>query len=53
MVRLVQDKPLQTGKIPHFDVLDEEQIARLKGQIDRTPQEAGIAFRDDPKAVEL
>jgi len=50
---LVQDKPLQTGKIPHFDVLDEEQIARLKGQIDRTPHQAGVAFRDDPQALGL
>lgn len=39
--------------LPHFDVLDEEQLQRLEAQVDWILQDVGIAFRDDPEALEL
>ncbi len=39
--------------IPHFDVLDEDQIVRLEEQVDWILQDVGIAFRDDPEALAL
>ena len=45
--------PFIRRTIPHFDVLDEEQIVRLEGQVDWLLQDVGIAFRDDPEALEL
>lgn len=39
--------------IPHFDVLDEEQLVRLEGQVDWLLQDVGIAFRDDPESLDL
>ena len=39
--------------LPFFDVLDEEKIERLEDQVDWILQDVGIAFRDDPEAIEL
>ena len=39
--------------IPQFDILDEEQLVRLEAQVDWILQDVGIAFRDDPTALEL
>lgn len=39
--------------LPFFDVLDEEQITRLETQVDWILQDVGIAYRDDPEALEL
>ena len=39
--------------VPFFDVLDEEQITRLEAQVDWILQDVGIAYRDDPEALEL
>ena len=39
--------------LPFFDPLDEEQLARLEGQVDWIMQEVGIAFRDDPEALRI
>ncbi len=39
--------------LPHFDVLDEEQIVRLERQVDWIFEEVGIAFRDDPEALRI
>lgn len=40
-------------KLPHFDPLDEETIVKLEGQVDWIIQDVGIAFRDDPQALDL
>ncbi|WP_171236282.1 trimethylamine methyltransferase family protein [Ruegeria sp. HKCCA6837] len=45
--------PFIRRTLPHYDVLDEDQIARLEEQVDWILQEVGIAFRDDPEALEL
>ena len=39
--------------LPFFDLLREEQIARLESQVDWIFQDVGIAFRDDPTALAL
>lgn len=49
----VPASPFIQRKIPHYDVLDEEQIDRLESQVDWILQDIGIAFRDDPEALEL
>lgn len=40
-------------RIPGIDLLDPEQLTRLEGQVDWILQEVGIAFRDDPEALDL
>ncbi|MEM9496335.1 MAG: trimethylamine methyltransferase family protein [Pseudomonadota bacterium] len=39
--------------LPFFDVLDDEQVTRLEAQVDWILQEVGIAYRDDPVALDL
>lgn len=39
--------------MPFFDVLDEDQIIRLEAQVDWILQDVGIAYRDDPAALDL
>ena len=39
--------------LPFFDVLDEEKVTILEAQVDWTIQDVGIAFRDDPGALNL
>ena len=39
--------------LPFFDPLDEEQLVRLEEQADWLIQEKGIAFKDDPVALEI
>lgn len=38
--------------LPFFDVLDEEQLVKLEAQVDWLIEEVGIAFRDDPVALD-
>lgn len=45
--------PFIVRRLPHFDVLDEDQLAKLEAQVDWVLQEVGIAFRDDPEALDL
>ena len=45
--------PFIQRKLPHYDLLDEEQIVRLEDQVDWILQDIGIAFRDDPEALDL
>lgn len=49
----VPASPFIQRKIPHYDVLDEDQIVRLEAQVDWILQDIGIAFRDDPTALDL
>jgi len=49
----VPASPFIQRKIPHYDVLDEEQIERLESQVDWILQDVGVTFRDDPEALEL
>ena len=39
--------------LPPVDLLDEDQITRLEDQVDWILQDVGIAFRDDPVALDL
>lgn len=45
--------PYVQRQIPHFDILDNEQIVRLEKQVDWILEEVGIAFRDDPEALRV
>ncbi len=45
--------PYVQRRLPHFDVLDEEQISKIEDQVDWIMQDVGIAFRDDPIALEI
>lgn len=45
--------PFIAHKLPFFDPLDEEQITQLEAQVDWIIQDRGIAFRDDPVALDL
>ena len=39
--------------LPFFDVLDDEKISILEQQVDWILQDVGIAYRDDPVALDL
>ena len=45
--------PFIARRLPFFDPLDEEQIIKLEGQVDWIIEDVGIAFRDDPEAINL
>ncbi len=49
----VAASPYIRRSLPFFDVLDGEQIEKLEAQVDWIIQDVGIAFRDDPEALEL
>lgn len=40
-------------KLPFFDAVGEEQLEKLEAQVDWIIQDIGIAFRDDPEALDL
>jgi len=39
--------------LPFFELLNDEQVERLEAQVDWIIQDVGIAFRDDPVALDL
>lgn len=39
--------------LPYYDVLGEEQLEQLDAQVDWILEDIGIAFRDDPAALEI
>ena len=39
--------------LPYFDALDSEQVEKLERQVDWILENVGIAFRDDPEALEI
>lgn len=39
--------------LPYFDALDAEQVEKLERQVDWILENVGIAFRDDPEALEI
>ena len=45
--------PYLRREIPPFEVLGEEQLVQLEDQVDWILQDIGIAYRDDPEALEL
>ena len=49
----VSASPYIRRSLPFFEVLEEEQIVRLETQVDWIMQDVGIAFRDDPEALQL
>ncbi|SMX26076.1 Trimethylamine methyltransferase (MTTB) [Pelagimonas phthalicica] len=45
--------PYIQRELPFFDVLNEEQLQRMEAQVDWLLEDVGIAFRDDPAALEI
>ena len=45
--------PCIQRNVPHFDVLDEAQLQRLDQQVDWLIENIGVAFRDDPVALDI
>lgn len=45
--------PFIQRKLNFFEVLDEDQLVTLERQVDWIIEDVGIAFRDDPEALEL
>lgn len=39
--------------LPFFDPLDEEQMTRIDAQVDWLLEDVGLAFRDDPVALDI
>jgi len=39
--------------LPYFDILTEEQLEKIDVQVDWILENVGIAFRDDPRALEI
>ena len=47
------DSPYIKRTLPHFDVLNDEQLIKLDAQVDWLIENIGIAFRDDPIALDI
>ena len=47
------DSPFIKRSLPFFDILDGEKIEALERQVDWLIEDVGIAFRDDPVALDL
>ena len=45
--------PFIKRSLPFFDILDKEKIEALERQVDWLIEDVGIAFRDDPVALDL
>ena len=45
--------PYIQRKLPFFDVLSEEEMVKIDDQVDWMLENVGIAFRDDPMALEI
>ena len=45
--------PFIKRSLPFFDILDGEKIEALERQVDWLIEDVGIAFRDDPVALDL
>ncbi|MEM9604521.1 MAG: trimethylamine methyltransferase family protein [Pseudomonadota bacterium] len=45
--------PYIARKLPFFDPLDDAQLVALEAQVDWMLENVGIAFRDDPTALEI
>ena len=45
--------PYIRRKLPFFDPLDEADLVKIDAQVDWMIENIGIAFRDDPKALEI
>jgi trimethylamine---corrinoid protein Co-methyltransferase len=51
--RAAASVPYIRRSIPRFEVLSEEGLATLEANADTILAETGIAFRDDPEAIEI
>jgi trimethylamine--corrinoid protein Co-methyltransferase len=45
--------PYIQRKLPFFDVLTEEEMRRIDAQVDWMIENIGVAFRDDPTALDI
>ena len=45
--------PYIQRSVPHFDILDEAQLQQLDQQVDWLIENIGVAFRDDPVALDI
>ncbi|MGB0798974.1 MAG: trimethylamine methyltransferase family protein, partial [Planktomarina sp.] len=46
------ESPFIRRSLPHYDVMDEVQLTKLEAQVDWVIENVGVAFRDDPVALE-
>lgn len=49
----VHATPFIRRALSYFEVLEEEQLVKLEAQVDWLLENVGIAFRDDPAALEI
>ena len=47
------NSPYVVRELPYFDVVDDENLARLERQVDWIIEEIGLEFRDDPEAIRI
>ncbi|AVO38762.1 trimethylamine methyltransferase family protein [Pukyongiella litopenaei] len=47
------ETPFITRRIPPYDILDDDGLARIEAAADRILAEIGVEFRDDPETVGL
>ena len=45
--------PYIQRKIPFFDILNEEELEKIDAQVDWMIENIGVAFRDDPVALDI
>ena len=45
--------PFIARKIPFFDVLTEDELDKIDAQVDWMIENVGVAFRDDPVALDI
>ncbi|MGI9408981.1 MAG: trimethylamine methyltransferase family protein [Hyphomicrobiaceae bacterium] len=48
-----QSAPYIVRKIPFYDLLDEETLAKIEDRADQILEEIGVEFRDDPEVLRL
>ncbi len=49
----VPPSPYIKRVLPHFDPLNEDQLVKIEAQVDWLLENIGIAFRDDPVALDI
>ena len=45
--------PFIAREIPFFDVLTEDELDKIDAQVDWMIENVGVAFRDDPVALDI
>ena len=45
--------PFIQRRLPYFDVLTEEELVQIEAHVDWMIENVGVAFRDDPVALDI